>query len=105
MSNYTLEPITEELNKFTVTIIADSNDADYITTINTYSKDVFEDHVANGLTELLQNYSDRHKLEEYEGDFDDIPYGEYGRCHTLESIDIKYVDENGLTFNVVLGDE
>lgn len=106
MQKYKLtSPEIKDRNKFTVTIEADSNDGDYITTINTYTKPFFEETIAHDLIDLLQNYGKRHELNKYSGEFEDLPYNpndDYGRCHTLKSIDVKYVDENGFTWNVEL---
>lgn len=106
MNKYKLVPPEQkDRNKFTVTIIADSNDGDYITTINTYSKVFFEETILRDLVELLEDFSGDHELDTYGGDFEDLPYNpndEYGQCHTLESIDVKYVDYDGFTWNVDL---
>lgn len=107
MENYKLvQPQNKERNKFIVTVTADSNDADCITTINTYTKPFFEETIVYDLIDLLQNYSEPpHTLNEYDGEYEDLPYNpndDYGRCHSLESIDIKYVDDNGFTWNIEL---
>ncbi|MBT2759974.1 hypothetical protein [Paenibacillus sp. ISL-20] len=106
MGEYKLvAPDQKDRNKFVVTVVADSNDADYITTINTYTKPFFEETIVHDLIDLLKNYSGRHKLRNYDGEYEDLPYNpndEYGRCHTLESIKVKYVDNEGFTWNVEL---
>jgi hypothetical protein len=106
MNRYTLEKHKQEdLNKFIVTIVADSNDADYVTTIEKYTKEIFDREVINDLMDIKNNYSGHHQLKNYEGDCDyiSVPFDGYdGHCHTLESIDIKYIDANGETWNVAL---
>jgi hypothetical protein len=99
---YTLHKPTER-NKFIVTIVADSNDGDYVTTINTYPKEQFDKYVVSELIDMITNYGGHHELKNFLGEFVDVPFNGYdGNCHTLESVDIKYVDENGDTWNVIL---
>lgn len=100
MSKYELvEKQGSELGKFKVTIKADSNDADYVTTICTYDKDKFEKHVVPELIEL-KKYKADYKLPDFEAGWLDIPYGEYDCCHTLESVSVEYIDENGKLWTV-----
>lgn len=104
MSKYTLEK-SEKRNVFIVRIVADSNDADYVTTENIYSKESFEKYVLDGLIELLKNHGDNHKLPDFPNDkYDlDLPYnGWNGTCHSLESVTVEYFDENGDQWNVKL---
>lgn len=104
MSKYTLaQKPAEKRNVFIVTIKADHNDADYITTIESYSKDDFDEYVADALIDLINNYSGDYDLEHYFNEFDlDIPRGDEERCHTLESVNVEYIDENGITWDVKL---
>ncbi|MBE7896091.1 hypothetical protein G7L40_20675 [Paenibacillus polymyxa] len=105
MKKYKLvAPQAEELNNFVVTIVADSNDADYITETAKYNAEEFNTEVINELIELKNNYSGYHQLS-------DCPLGEYitipfngcdGYCHSLESLQIKYVDGAGFTWDVEL---
>lgn len=100
MSKYELvEKYSGELGKFKVIIKADSNDADYVTTINTYDKNNFEKYVVPELIEL-RKYKGDYKLPDFNAGWLDIPYGEYDCCHTLESVDVEYLDENGKLWNV-----
>jgi hypothetical protein len=91
----------ENRNKFIVTIKADSNDADYVTESEFFTKKSFDDYVVDELINLKTNYGGHHMLKDYPNDGDlSIPFNGYdGYCHTLESLDIKYVDENGETWN------
>jgi hypothetical protein len=91
-----------KFNKFIVTIEADSNDADYITEISEYSKDVFEEYVVDGIIHLLKNASGSHKLGNYNNEYDlDIPFNGWdGYCHTLSYVKVEYVDENGVIWDV-----
>lgn len=94
----------ENRNKFIVTIKADSNDGDYITTDESYDKDSFDEYAVDALIDLKENYSGCHQLEGYpnEGDLS-IPFNGYdGYCHSLESLDVKYIDENGQMWKVIL---
>lgn len=103
MNKYKLkQPEISQRNKFTVTINADSNDGDYVTTINTYDKNIFKAHIINELIELKENYSGSHELEDCPlGEWIDIPFNGYdGFCHTLKYIKVTYVDEEGFTWDV-----
>ncbi|WP_413986355.1 hypothetical protein [Paenibacillus polymyxa] len=106
MTEYELVvPKMEEYNKFIVTVVADSNDGDYITTINTYTKPYFEEAIVRDLIDLINNYSGHHELEKYDGEFEDLPFNphdDYGRCHTLISVNIRFIDNKGFTWNVKL---
>lgn len=89
---------------FKVTIVADANDGDYITTIDFFPVKEFEECGADALIDLLLNYSGSHQLEKYpnEGELD-IPFdGWDGYCHTLESVEVEFIDEFGKTWDVEL---
>lgn len=103
MSKYTLEKKPEsERNKFIVTIKADSNDANYITKVEKYSKKDFDEYVIDALIDLKQNYSGSHELENYPNEHDlPIPFNGWdGYCHTLETLYVQYVDEEGVVLDV-----
>ncbi|QNR65381.1 hypothetical protein IAQ67_15925 [Paenibacillus peoriae] len=105
MSKYTLsKPRKEAQDCFMVTIVADSNDADYITTTQTYSSKEFNGVIVDELIQLKNNYSGSHQLEDCPlGEYIDIPFNGYdGFCHSLESLTITYVDEDGYTWDVNL---
>jgi len=96
---YTLSKKEENLNTVKVTIVADSNDADYITEITTYSKEEFDEWVIDELIEL-KNYSGSYELPGFPGDLD-IPYNGFdGRCHSLEYVEVEYTDKNGQVWDV-----
>jgi len=118
MDKYELVKIvTGGKKKFTVTIVADSNDADYITTIQEYTEEEFN-LIVDELINIQKNYSGHQQLENYAEDeeytlFDEdtntacyawinIPSGEWGKCHTLKSIDITCLTEDGVLYNVEL---
>lgn len=103
MSKYKLiEKVEVELNKFKVTIVADSNDADYITETDYYSKGSFEEYILDGLIELKNSYSGRHQLKDYPNEYDlTIPHNGWdGFCHTLEELIVEYIDANGKVWSV-----
>jgi hypothetical protein len=105
MEKYTLtKPESKQRDKFIVTIVADSNDADYITTENTYSKEEFEETIADALVDLQNNYGLSYQLPNYYNEHDlDIPYNGWdGYCHTLKYVQIQYIDNNGETWDVNL---
>lgn len=84
---------------YKVTIEADSNDADYIATNATYTKEEFENETLPLLMDMWLNYGGRHEFEDlpwYINEQLDIPRGEYGSCHTLKELDITYISEDGM---------
>ena len=88
------------LERFKVTIVGDSNDGDYITKIETYSKKHFEKYILPGLNHL-ENFGSGHLLESYDNIYDlRLPYSDYGRCHSLESVTVEYTDENQVIWDV-----
>lgn len=97
-----VEKVQKELNKFKVTIKADSNDGDYITEIDHYTIEVFEKYVIDGLIHLKENATGNHKLGDYQNEYDlNIPYNGYdGQCHTLEELIVEYIDGNGKLWEV-----
>jgi len=106
---YTL--VKRELVKektFRVIIVADSNDADYITEDTTYTEQEFNDSV-NILIDLIKNHSGRHEFENFRNETEEgyieVPYCEYGSCHTLKSIEITCEDVDGIIYNVELIDD
>lgn len=98
---------------YTVSITADANDADYITTNTGYNEEQFSDALP-ALKLLMSEYSDRHGLERYFEEFDDdpdmidieehldIPSGNFGYCHTLIDVEIMYYDTEGMSHKVTI---
>lgn len=85
---------------FRVIIKADSNDADYITTDETYTEEEFND-IIDDLINLKHNYSGRHELEDFPNESDlYIPSSEWGRCHTLEKLTVTCEDIDGIIYDV-----
>lgn len=102
MNKYELVKKREGLNEFKVTIVADSNDADYITTIQKYKEYEFDGRVIDDLIEL-KGYEGSHALRDYDEDDDsylDIPYGDIDSCHTLIQVIVEYTDSNGTVYDV-----
>lgn len=102
MSNYRLvEKVSDDRNMFTITIIADSNDADYITEKMYCNKEEFEEMLPE-LINLRDNYGENHQLEKYPNPMDfNIPFNGWdGFCHSLEELTVEYVDESGKIFDV-----
>ncbi|MGG3045706.1 hypothetical protein ABEO76_21505 [Bacillus anthracis] len=105
MSKYELvRKSTTELGRFKVTIVADSNDADYITTINTYSKETFDKHIVDELIDLQNNYGESHQLRNFEEGWLDIPCGDIDRCHSLKSVNVEHIDDKGIAWDVIFLD-
>ena len=101
MAKYTLDKPSKR-NIFIVTIKADSNDADYVTNTDTFSKEEFEEYGLDALIDLKENYGGRHELSDYHNDCDlRIPYNGYdGFCHTVTELKIQYIDDDGMTWDV-----
>lgn len=96
MEKYAIGEIKKsKINQFEVIIVADSNDADYITTRNFYSEKDFDNYVIDELIKLLSKHSEEYQLESFWSDSLDIPYSDYGCCHSLESVEVNYYDNNG----------
>lgn len=103
MSKYQLvEKTGKNFNKFKVTIVADSNDADYITEIDYYTQEQFDKYIIDGLIHLRENASESHQLADYDNEYDlDIPYNGWdGYCHTLIELTVEYIDESGKVWDV-----
>lgn len=84
---------------YKVSIEADSNDGDYITTNATYTKEEFEKVKLPVLIDMYLNYGGRHEFESlpsYISEELDIPYSDWGACHTLSDLDISYIDNSGM---------
>jgi hypothetical protein len=84
---------------FNIKIKVDSNDADYMYSNFECDKNAFEDIFVYLLTKLKTDYSNNHKLEDLDDDIYEalnLPYNEWGRCHSLESINITYADSTGI---------
>lgn len=108
MCKYKLEKKVPKNDYFEVIIVADSNDADYITRTEIYTPEEFNRYVINELIILLQECRGRHGLEQYEGDFEwlNIPYNGWdGWCHSLESVTVTYYDTDGNVYNVNINEK
>lgn len=94
-----------EKNKFVVTITADLNDADFLTSTASYSKENFYYRGAGVLADLLINYNERYDLLKLDdGDYAGmgLPFNtvDGNKCHSLESIKVIFIDEQGKIRNV-----
>lgn len=101
--NYKLveKPKKDQDRPFKLTIVADSNDADYITETRRFSKKEFEERILPGLNHLHQLASESHELESYDNEFDlPLPYSDWGSCHSLESVEVEFIDDSGKTWDV-----
>lgn len=108
---YQLIEIRPKNKTFEVFIKADSNDADYISTLTSYSEEKFNKNIVDDLILLQSKYAESHKLEKFENavydtyDRDtelDIPCSDFGVCHTLEELKITCIDIDGQSYNVKL---
>lgn len=106
MSKYTIGAIkANKVNQFEVIIKADSNDADYITTREFFSEEDFNNHAIDELIELERDYSGSHQLENFSAEWLDIPSSDWGRCHTLTSLEVNYYDNNGSVRPVYINED
>ena len=94
MEKYTIGEIeSTKMNQFEVIIIGDVNDADYVTTREFYPEIFFDDYVIDELIELMGEYL--YSPQNFSSHNISIPYGEDGRCHTIEKVEVNYYDNNG----------
>ena len=126
---YKLVPKRPKHKTFTVTIVADSNDADYITAIGEYKEEDFK-ALSIILKDIKDNFSKSHQLETWNSDryktlftqeqlkvmgvtVDElldvaeylcIPINDwdYEYCHTLERLEVTCIDVDGITYDVVI---
>lgn len=99
---------------FIISIQADSNDADYMNEKTIIKKDNMTDEVIDLIEKFRKIEGVGHALRlvyedednEYGIKNDDlfnyinIPFTDWGICHTLEDLVVEYVDENGKIFDV-----
>lgn len=98
---------------FIITVVADSNDADYMTETTTIKKDDMTDEIIDLIKKLDAIEYVNHAL----GDVDEqgeahgltsddlfshisIPHTEWGVCHSLETFTVEYIDAEGKIFDV-----
>lgn len=85
---------------YEVYINADSNDGDYISRTEKCSQKRF-DEIVNELINMRDNYGKSHEFEDYPNSMDlDIPYSDWGCCHTLEDLTVTMYDVDGYVYNV-----
>jgi len=103
MNKYELIKPENKEKLFTVSIVADSNDGNYVSTTETYTESEFN-KIVDELILLNKCYGECYELEEfYNTCYNiDMPFGEGGRCHTLSYIEIDCIDENGIYYDVEL---
>ncbi|QZA70221.1 hypothetical protein 278BB001_70 [Bacillus phage 278BB001] len=114
MNSYELKP-AYPLCTFRVTITADMNDGDYLTNIETYTRDYFDEVIASEVQELnkivgkngaLAELENRRYEDGEEGNLN-IPFdtmtGE--PCHTLESISVEFIDGDHRLYTVHFSEE
>ena len=84
-----------------MSIVGDSNDADYITKTEKYDKSTFEEIVPY-LYLLNYKYNKDYQLKEFPyREYISLPYSEFGVCHSLEKLSIKFFDK-GTAYEVNL---
>ena len=98
---YILRKYKPEEREYVVTITGDINDSDYITNYESYTQEEF-DEIADELNCLEENFSERHKLLEY-NNYKDLPIPRHTNedCHTLISVDIMMYEPNGSAYIVM----
>lgn len=111
---YELMEIKPQFKTFEIFIKADSNDGDYISTLNSYTEKEFNTKIIDELILLQSKYSGPHRLKL----FDNAVYDLYGRetelsipysdldyvdlCHTLKELRVTCIDTDGKVYNVKL---
>lgn len=103
---YKLTPV-KKTRVFEVEIVADWNDADYDRDSYAYSEEEFNSITCDLLIDILKNYSGHGQFkgvyEEERFESLAIPYGYDGcRCHSLEEINVRYIDGDGKIYDVKL---
>jgi len=80
-----------------------SNDGEYHTFEQTFSKDDFDSHVADELNEILKShYKLSMPLGELEDDYLGIQFSDLGYCDELSGYEVLYYDENGVCYPVFM---
>lgn len=87
---------------FKVTIVADMNDGDYLTTISKYSDEKFHKDVIDELMKLKTHHAYSGQLEGAEFNYVSIPWDSQGGmdCHSLVSLNVEYIDAYGTVYDV-----
>lgn len=113
------EPKEKLIPYITVRIVGDYNDGDYIETnekIRLYEEDADDvkktiKFLKKNMKKILKPYFISEPDEEDEDireefmDLFDVPFCVDDHCHTIESIEITYTDENGITRKVELKED
>lgn len=109
--NYYLEKIVPEEPYYELYIDADSNDGDYISEKAAYGPEQLEWllEVYQIICKKLMGPHALHEMDEIltEEELDfleyvDFPTSDYGICHTIHDVSLKYYDTDGSVYNVVL---
>lgn len=87
----------EEVGKFKVTIVGDAGDANYVTDTELFTKEHMEEFALEGLRDLREKASLPHELSHYDNEYDlPIPSNFHdGYCHTLVSVTVEFLGEEG----------
>lgn len=106
-SKYALMQLIPNEVRFEVIIVADSNDADYVTTRETFSLEMFEEEIVDELIVLQRDFGGPNELKKmWSEDSDtylDIPMDSQDEyCHSLEELEITMYDTRGFSFAVKL---
>ena len=103
MNKYELVKPENKEKIFTVSIVADSNDGDYITATEIYNESEF-DEIVEELIVLKKCYGNDYELKDFYNTAYNInmPFGEGGQCHSLSYIQIHCIDEDGRYYDVEL---
>ena len=96
-----VEKSASNVDRFKLTIEADSNDGDYVTEYEYYSKGEFEDLI-DEIANLRDNFGEDQELVDYPNELDlPIPYNGFdGYCHTLVILRVEYIDSEGKIWDV-----
>lgn len=103
---YFLQPY-ELCERFNVTISAFYGDEEdsYATLTRNYSREEFEEYMDEYLLRMVKYHGHSNGLESLDDDtyyYMGLPYNRHERCHTIESVEINYINEDDQIFNVEL---
>lgn len=109
---YHLVKIKPEKPYYELYIRADYNDGDYISETTMLSKKQLDEWGLEAYQLILNKLMGPHALDEMEellteDEYNlleniDFPYSDHGICHSMSTIRLKYYDEDGFIYDVVL---
>lgn len=97
----------------TLKVVGDCNDADYVTTETEYAISEYDSEIerlrdtVNFIKKHKNKLLKRHAIsdtniadEVFNNDYFDMPFDGDDHCHTIDSMEFTYTDENGITVDL-----